>query len=192
MNRLHAALPTSIKKYAWDLKYGLLGYPQFVAPKDVLQYLPSRLSENSSILDLGCGRGSLLRALRAKGWTGYYCGVDISKVAIHNAGKLADQRSSWSVSDFELFRSPFKWDVVTMIESLCYVKLEEIPAFLPAVIGLLTEHGALLFRLHDLEKHREYVDSVYRLYPQTQKVDKNLFCVSARAADRHYPCEAPE
>jgi SAM-dependent methyltransferase len=70
MTRLHATLPTVMKKYAWNLKYGLIGYPRFVAPDDIVQYTVARLRESSSVLDLGCGRGSLLRALRNKGWRG--------------------------------------------------------------------------------------------------------------------------
>jgi predicted TPR repeat methyltransferase len=181
MNRLHAALPTVAKKYVWNMKYGLLGYPHFVAPDDMVDYLSARLSRISTIVDLGCGRGSLLKALREKGWTGNYCGVDISKRAIDDGRKIGDQRSSWAVSDFESFRSPFRWDVVAMVESLCYVKLGELPAFLSRTIGMLNPEGTLVFRLHDLEKHREYVDLTLSLYPGTEKVAQNLFCISGSA-----------
>ena len=61
MNRLHTTLPTVAKKYAWNLKYGLLGYPHFAAREDIVRYLSARLPELSSALDLGCGRGSLQR-----------------------------------------------------------------------------------------------------------------------------------
>jgi predicted TPR repeat methyltransferase len=178
MNRLRASLPTAAKKYVWDLKYGLLGYPHFVAPDDIVHYLSARLSKISTIVDLGCGRGSLLKALREKGWPGNYCGVDISKRAIDDGRKIGDQRSSWAVSDFESFRSPFRWDIVAMVESLCYVKLGELPEFLSRTIGMLNPEGTLVFRLHDLEKHREYVEAVLDLYPSTEKVARNLFCIS--------------
>lgn len=181
MDRLHAALPTAAKKYVWNMKYGLLGYPQFVAPDDVIHYLSARSSENASVLDLGCGRGSLLRALRATGWMGNYCGVDISKRAVSDARKFADQRSAWTVSDFESFRSPFKWDTIVMVESICYVRLGELPAFLARMIGMLDREGAIVFRLHDLEKHREYVEAVLGLYPNTEKVDEKLFCIPSPA-----------
>lgn len=85
MNGLHTALPTVAKKYAWNLKYGLLGYPHFAAPEDIVRYLSASLPELSSVLDLGCGRGSLQRALRERGWTDDYCGVDISKPGIVDA-----------------------------------------------------------------------------------------------------------
>jgi 2-polyprenyl-3-methyl-5-hydroxy-6-metoxy-1,4-benzoquinol methylase len=178
MDRLHAALPTVAKKYIWNLKYGLLGYPEFVAPGDVVCYLSARLLKISTVLDLGCGRGSLLRALREKGWSGNYCGVDISKRSIDDARKIADQRSAWVVSDFESFHSPFYWDVIAMIESIYYVRLVELPAFLKRMIGMLHPEGTLVFRLHDREKHREHLKAVLRLYPHAESVDQSLFCIS--------------
>lgn len=177
MDRLRASLPTIAKKYVWNLKYGFLGYPQFVAPEDVLRYLSTRLSPISTVLDLGCGRGSLLRALREKGWVGNYCGVDISKSPIDDARKLGDQRSSWVVSDFESFRSPFRWDVIAAVESIYYLKIQEFPLFLERTVQLLNPEGTFMIRIHDREKHREYVDELFRLYPKAES-DENLFCVS--------------
>ncbi|MGO9085597.1 MAG: class I SAM-dependent methyltransferase [Candidatus Sulfotelmatobacter sp.] len=177
MDKLRAVLPTPVKKCVWDLKYAVLGYPRFVAPEDIVRYLSARAPEFSSLLDLGCGRGSLLRALREEGWQGNYCGVDISKRAIEDARNISDQRSSWVVSDFESFNSPFHWDVIVMVESICYVKVREIEGFLSRLTGMMTDNGTLLFRLHDLEKHRIYVDAVLGLYPRTQKVSQSLFCI---------------
>jgi len=59
------------------LKYGITGYPQTTAPADIVDYLTKHLRPEDSVLDLGCGRGSLLRGLRSKGWTGKFCGVEI-------------------------------------------------------------------------------------------------------------------
>jgi predicted TPR repeat methyltransferase len=178
MNRLHAALPTVVKRHVLNAKYGLLGYPQFVAPADALQYLSTQLSETAALLELGCGRGSLLRGLRQNGWMGHYCGVDISKQAISDARKFADQRSSWIVSDFESFCSPFKWDTVAMIESMNYVRLGDLPAMLSRVMGMLKDRGILLARFHDLNKHTEYVKTIHQLYPGTEKLGSNLFRIT--------------
>jgi len=179
MNRLHAFLPTLAKRCAWNLKYGWLGYPQLVAPKDALEYLSAGLSENGALLELGCGRGSLIRGLRRNGWTGYYCGVDISNQAINDARKFEDLRSSWVVSDFESFRHPSKWDAVAMIESIYYIRLGELPPVLRRIMGMLREHGVLLVRLHDPDKHAEYVGMIRQLYPEMNMVGNNLFCISA-------------
>lgn len=178
MSILRAVLPNAVKKHVWDLKYGVLGYPFYVAPDDVLDYFSSQLSEQTSILDLGCGRGSLLRALRKSGWKGAYCGVDISKQAIGDARKLGDQNSTWAVSDFESFRSPVKWNVITMVESIYYVPLDGIPEFLSGLTKMLSDKGRVLFRLHDLEKYREYVDLIYKLYPTAEKAAQHVFYIT--------------
>jgi cyclopropane fatty-acyl-phospholipid synthase-like methyltransferase len=135
------------------------------------------MSESASILELGCGRGSLLHGLRKTGWAGSYCGVDMSKQAIHDARKCADQRSSWIISNFESFRSPFMWDIIAMIESIYYVKLREIPIFLNGVMGMLTESGVVLIRFHDFNKHQKYVEAVQGFYTDTKRVSPNLLCV---------------
>jgi cyclopropane fatty-acyl-phospholipid synthase-like methyltransferase len=176
MDRLHAVLPTIAKKYVWNLKYGLLGYPQFVAPEDVLRYLSLRLSASSTVLDLGCGRGSLLRALRENGWVGNYCGVDISKPPIDDARKIGDQRSSWVVSDFESFRSPYRWDFIAAVESIYYVKIHDLPMFLDRTVRLLKPAGTLVVRIHDRGRHKEYVEALLRLYPQIES-HQSLFCI---------------
>ncbi|MGO9369731.1 MAG: class I SAM-dependent methyltransferase [Terriglobales bacterium] len=186
MGRLHATFPTVAKKCVWDLKYGLLGYSQFVAPEDIVHYLYTRRSNICSVLDLGCGRGSLLRALRDIGWTGSYCGVDISKWAINEARKIEDQRSSWVVRDLESFCSPFHWDVIAMVESIYYVRLSDLPRFLNRWLKMLNFDGTPVFRLHDSDKHQEYLETVLRMCPHTMKVDRNLFCIpdSTESLDR--------
>ena len=179
MDRLHAGLPIFAKRYAWNLKYGVLGYPQLAPPHDVVCYLSKRLPENAAMLELGCGRGSLLRGLREQGWHGTYCGVDISKRAIRAACKSSDQRSSWIVSDFESFRSPFQWDVVALIESVCYVKAAEVASFLPRIMQMVKKDGVLLIRLHDFAKHALYIDTIQRLYPHAEKLSPNLLGIAA-------------
>ena len=110
MTELRASLPSFAKKYVWNLKYGAFGYHIGPAPHDVVRYFSMQRNESGSLLDLGCGRGSLIRELRNESWMGHYCGVDISKSAIKDAWKSADHRCSWVVSDVESFHSPFKWD----------------------------------------------------------------------------------
>jgi predicted TPR repeat methyltransferase len=177
MDRLHVSLPIFAKRYAWNMKYGLFRYPELTAPEDAIRYLSSRLAEFSSVLELGCGRGSLLRGLRQAGWTGSYCGVDISKRAINAAQRLGDQRSAWVVSDFESFRSPFRWDIVVMIESIYYAKLGDLQGLLNRVMVTVSESGFLLIRLHDFDKHREYVETVQAFSKDVKRLSPNLLCV---------------
>jgi len=175
---LRASLPVFAKRLVWNMKYGLLGYPVWPSPSDVIQYLIPRLTENSSILELGCGRGSVLRGLRCAGWAGYYCGVDISKRAMDDARSMADQRSSWIVSDIEGFESPFQWDSIIMIESIYYVKINELPRVLAYLQRRLKRSGFMLFRIHDFQRHREYVDCIQAFFREVRLVDENLLCVA--------------
>ena len=175
MSRLHAVLPTVAKRVVWNLKYGLLKYPTLAAPEDAVYHLCNSLPERTSVLELGCGRGSLLRGLREAGWSGNYCGVDISNRAIAEARKPVDQRSAWVVSDIESFRSPFRWDAIVMIESIYYINLRDLPAVLGRIMEMLSNRGILLIRLHDIEKHRDYIETAERLFPQMEKVAGNLF-----------------
>ena len=178
MDRLRAALPISIKRCVWNLKYGVLGYPKFTAPDDVVQHVVQKVTNSASILELGCGRGCLLSALRREGWMGSYCGVDISQRAIHDARAMLDQRSSWIASDFESFSSPFKWDVIAMIESICYLKLTDVPAFLDRAFGMLTDSGIIVIRLHDFDKYSKYIEIIEGLFAASKRVSPNVLCVT--------------
>ena len=130
MNKLRAGLPTVAKKLVWNMKYGLLGYPRFEAPEDAVHYLSVLLGQAGELLELGWDLGSLVRALRQTGWKGHYCGVDISARQSRKRAQMWGQRSSWVVSDFESFQSPFQWNTIAMIESIYYVSLDRVPACL--------------------------------------------------------------
>ncbi len=187
MNRLRAVLPTGAKKYLWNMKYGLLRYPLLDAPEDAVIYLANHLEQRAELLELGCGRGSLVRALRKTGWNGHYCGVDISENAIKDARTFGDQRSSWVVSDFESFQSPFQWNTIAMIESIYYLKLSAVPALLDRLAKMLTENGTLLLRLHDVKEHYEYVETVRQLFAGSKWLSGNLLCLVGGSAETVEP-----
>lgn len=177
MIRLRSDLPIAVKRFVWNVKYGPLQYSFPVAPRDVITHLNTFLSDRSYILELGCGRASLLRGLRETGYMGHYCGVDISERAIGKARKCGDQRSSWITSDIESFRSPFQWDAIAMVESIYYISLSNFEPVLRRVSSMLTENGLLMIRVHDLEKHRAYIDALYALFPLISQSGDKLFCV---------------
>lgn len=174
---MHAILPVAAKRIAWNLKYSLLKYPVLDAPADSLEYLRARLCDDAYVLELGCGRGSLLRGLRKDGWNGHYCGLDISSRAITDARKCGDQRAAWVVSDIESFRSGFKWDAIVLIESIYYVRLHRAQAVLERLIQMIKPSGFLLIRFHDCEKHREYVAEIYKLFPAAEAVSAQTISV---------------
>lgn len=183
MDRLHAVLPSWSKRCFWDIKYRFLKYPQFVAPDDVVRYLSPRLPQIATVLDFGCGRGSLLRVIRDQGWVGRYCGVDISQASIEDARKFGDLGDSWFVCDFESFNTTLRWDLIAMVESIYYIRLGHLPTFLKRITGMLAPNGSLLLRIHDLERHSAYVDSLSHLSPQAQKIDQSLFLINCPSAE---------
>ena len=163
---LRADVATFVKKLVWEIKYGVQKYPLPVAAEDAVFHL-SGLPNQARILELGCGKGSLLQALRRAGWQGQYCGVDISEVAIRGASEIEKSaNSSWIVSDIESFDSNGKWDVIAMIESVYYVKIGKVTEVLTRAMGMLNAGGYLLLRIHDFAKHHEYIDVIRGLGSQ--------------------------
>jgi len=157
---LRADVPIFVKKLIWEFKYGVQNYALPVPPEDAVSHLAG-LPNHARILELGCGGGSLLKALREAGWQGKYCGVDISGVAIRGASEIENSaNSSWIVSDIESFDSDQTWDVIAMIESVYYIRTDKITEVLTRAMGMLNAGGYLLLRIHDFSKHREYIDVI--------------------------------
>lgn len=64
--------------------------------------------DTTSFLDLGCGNGSILFALRGEGWAGPLTGVDYSAHSIQLASQIAQSRSLTNVtfSEWDLINGP--------------------------------------------------------------------------------------
>jgi SAM-dependent methyltransferase len=174
-----ATLPVGLRRLVWNLKYGLLKYPRWQAPDDVVGILVRELKDDSRILDLGCGAGGLLRALRSGGWRGHYCGVDISRQAIVEAAD-GDTNSSWRVSDIESFSTDETWDAVCFIESINYVDAERAPAILTRFARSLKGAGFMLVRSHDFQKHHAYEELISASGYETLRIDSSLIRISPR------------
>lgn len=174
-----ATLPVGLRRLVWNLKYGLLKYPRWQAPDDVVGILLGELGSDARVLDLGCGAGALLRALRAGGWRGHYCGVDISRQAITEA-RDGDTNSSWHVSDIESFSTDDHWDAVCFIESINYVDADSAPAILARFARSLNPKGFMLVRSHDFQKHRAYEAVISASGYETARIDSSLIRISPR------------
>src|SRR5580692_7626306 len=75
MDRLHAGLPIPAKRCAWNMKYGLSGYPRKTR---FTTFQPASPNHRQSF-ELGCGRGSLLLRLSKNGLDGGAIAVLISQ-----------------------------------------------------------------------------------------------------------------
>jgi SAM-dependent methyltransferase len=92
------------QKYGYDSRS--LGWSkdcQWVRFEAAFQGL--REEDCASVIDFGCGFGDLLGYLRAKGWQGYYQGVDIVEALITEATRqyVSDERASFVCRDFDGF-----------------------------------------------------------------------------------------
>ena len=64
---------------------------------------------NSTVLDLGCGNGSMLFTLREEGWTGQMVGVDYAAESIELARRLAEEKNLHKGDEVVRFEL---WDVM--------------------------------------------------------------------------------
>ena len=92
------------------------------------------------------------------------------------------------VSDFESFRSAFHWDLIAMVESICYVKIRRAASVFGAHDGDAKSGAESLYFAYTSLKASEYVEMVVRLYPHTEKVDEYLFCISSSKPDDDRQC----
>ncbi|KAK3190745.1 Protein-lysine N-methyltransferase efm4 [Lecanicillium sp. MT-2017a] len=74
------------------------------------QTAPSLSKSSTSILDLGCGNGSILHALRSSGWTGPLMGVDYSAHSITLARQISAAAAASDEHDNAI--SFLEWDVL--------------------------------------------------------------------------------
>jgi SAM-dependent methyltransferase len=171
---LRALLPVSLKRVIWNFRYYNKRYPQLTASEDVMATLLGR-TDLDSILELGCGRGSMLRGLRSTYWNGYYVGVDISEGAITDARAMGYANSDWIASDIESFEIKGLYSAILMVESIYYLPIPRIAEVLQRALNATTENGFVLIRIHDLLKHREYVNKIRELYPRSVVIGSTLW-----------------
>ncbi|MBV9573100.1 MAG: class I SAM-dependent methyltransferase [Acidobacteriales bacterium] len=118
-------MPDAIKKILWNRKHKDAPAGAQFCPDDFLELLLSKLKPSSSVLDLGCGSGNLLAALRNRGWQGHYTGVDISDSVIERTKKVGWPNADWVVSSLDDFPA-LKADFACFVESLYYARHPEM------------------------------------------------------------------
>ena len=144
MFHFRSSAPAFVKKLIWDRKYRDVTTNPDICPSDLLRHLAS-IDKNASVLDLGCGVGNLLAALRRRGWAGIFVGVDVSEQAIETSRKIGDANARWYVSTIEDFKIPTAtpFDVISLCESLCYVKPMRLDAVLNGCLFALSATGKI-------------------------------------------------
>jgi 2-polyprenyl-3-methyl-5-hydroxy-6-metoxy-1,4-benzoquinol methylase len=104
----------------WNYLANLEQVPRYA----IIEGWRSRLKPGGSVLDLGCGEGTLLEHIRPAGSV-TYIGVDLAQVAIASAAaKIRDaSRERFVCADFRSFETPAgsAFDVIVFNEVLYYV-----------------------------------------------------------------------
>ena len=180
---LRSSAPAFVKKIVWDCKYQNVTTDADTCPSDLLQHLAS-IKKNASVLDLGCGTGNLLVALRRRGWTGSYFGIDVSEQAIATGRKIGDASARWrasAIEDFKLYPYPGTVDVICLCESLYYVKLNRVDALLAQCLFAIAPTGKIYVRIVHQDRHRAYVERLKRFGAEA---DPPLFMLDRRCAGR--------
>lgn len=86
----------------------------------IIGYLPY-IHRNPTILDVGCGQGRLFQLLDATSNYRSYLGIDFSQNAIKKAKHLANHKSTFELTDFEVWKPANRYDVIIFSESIYYI-----------------------------------------------------------------------
>ena len=107
-------------------------------------YLPLVMSA-SSVLDVGCGTGELLRLARRAGHTGRLCGLDPADAMLDQARKRPDVK--WVLGDLSSvdWRGEFDLVVMTGHAFQVLVEDEQLRVSLASIRGALTREGSFVF-----------------------------------------------
>lgn len=150
-----SSAPVWLKRLVWNIKHA---HTSGECPRSFVELVAARVGNDGSILDIGCGSGSLLVALRKRGWRGRYFGLDISDRAVQAVNALSDSNAEALVSQIEGFSlPPSKVDAICFVESLYYVRAARVIEVLQRCRGCLNAEGGIYIRMWDVREHEAYV-----------------------------------
>lgn len=119
-------LPYAQTPDLWNRQYSVGRWKYLSGPGERIRYhaLVNITPAKATVLDLGCGAGTLLDRLLSDGFVGKYVGVDWSREAIAQARASARNREAdieFTVKDVNDYNSTGTFDHIFLSEVLYYV-----------------------------------------------------------------------
>lgn len=157
-------------KGAWDDDYRA-GRWSFMRELDeaaryaVIAAFVNRLAPSGAVLDVGCGEGLLVDALRPHGYR-RYLGIDVSDAAIAQAAPRTDASTTFAATDAEGEAPPGPWDVVVFNESVYYFR--DPLATLRQYETVLTRGGAFVVSTFRSRRADAVVRALLRRYRELE------------------------
>ena len=108
-------------------------------------------STGGSVLDVGCGTGSMLHAAREEGHPGRLVGVDPDEAMLARARQRDDVEWVRATAAEMTFAGEFELAVMASNAFQCFVTDQELRASLAAIRRALTDGGAFVFGTRHLQ-----------------------------------------
>lgn len=133
----------------------------------IIGYL-HRLWNTPSVLDVGCGHGSLLRRIEDLGLhVQCYHGIDISLTAIEQAKPLEREGVTFEVVDVERWVPPRTYDVIVFNESLYY--LSDPISSLQSFARNVAQDGGFIVSMCRSGNHHVIWKKIEALFPERHR-----------------------
>ena len=157
-------------KGAWDEGYRA-GRWSFMRELDeaaryaVIAAFAKRLAPGGAVLDVGCGEGLLVDALRPHGYR-RYLGIDVSDAAIAQAASRADASTAFLAADADGEPPAGPWDAVVFNESVYYFR--DPLATLRRYESVLAKGGAFVVSTFRSRRADAVVRALLRRYREVE------------------------
>lgn len=149
------------KRYAWNLMFSV--GPKYGGPAPHLAEFLSDIARGGTIVEHGCGIGTLPQQLRPGSFSSYM-GYDISDTAVRTANSLHVQNCRFQRQSMEAWTGEqYPVDLIVCKEVLCYLSNRAQTRFIETAMQSLRNGGILVITLHDRYKHAESVSTCHAL-----------------------------
>lgn len=170
-----AAKPPTINE--WDGQYKNGGWDFLNSIEELGRYsiitgYYKFFKKGGSILDVGCGSGTLQRIIKNFNYS-YYFGIDFSAEAIQKAKENQDEKTIFETADMNVFSTEKKFDVIIFNESIYYVKPTDI---MKKYSSYLKKDGIFIVSMFQGKKRGvkrwKKIESLFEIIDGTQVTNK--------------------